>query len=83
MNRKKEADLRTKYSSVKCLLKTLERMVTWIENMARLGTVSTEENMEVSTEENMELREELVCSQEERPHNRVAPRKIAEQTAVS
>ena len=58
-------------------------MVIWIENMARLRTVSTDENMEVSTKENMELKEELVCSQEERPHNRLAPRKIAEQTAAS
>ena len=37
----------------------------------------------VSTEENMALIEELVCSQEERHHAHLAPRKITEQKGIS
>ena len=37
----------------------------------------------VSTEGNMDLIEELVCTQEERPHIHLAPRKTAEQTEIS
>ena len=36
-----------------------------------------------STEENMDLIEELVCSQKERPHTHLAPRKLAEQRRIS
>ena len=36
----------------------------------------------LSTEENMDLIEELVCSQEERPHMHLAPG-AAEQTGIS
>ena len=36
----------------------------------------------VSTEENMDLKEELVCSQEERSHMHLAPRKIAKQIGI-
>ena len=47
-------------------------------------TVSTEKNTTtVSTDENMDLLEELAYSQEERCQNRLAPRKIAEQTGIS
>ena len=37
----------------------------------------------VSPEENMDLIEQWVCSQEERPHTHLAPRRIAEQTRIS
>ena len=37
----------------------------------------------VSTEENIDLIEEWICSQEERPHTHLTPRKIAEQTGSS
>ena len=37
----------------------------------------------VSMEENKDLIEELACSQEERPHTHLVPRKIAEQTGTS
>ena len=37
----------------------------------------------VSVEEIMDLIEELICSQEERPHMGLATRKIAKQTGIS
>ena len=37
----------------------------------------------VITEKNTDLTEELICSQEEAPHTRLAPRKIAKQTGTS
>ena len=37
----------------------------------------------VITEENTDLIEELICPQEEAPHTRLGPRKIAEQTGIS
>ena len=47
-------------------------------------TISTVENTRTaSTEENMDLSEELAYSQEELCQNRLAPRKIAEQTRIS
>ena len=65
------------YTSVKRLLKRLKDS----------GTMNRKEGSgrpwSVATEENTDLIEELVCSQEEAPHTRLAPCKIAEQTAIS
>ena len=65
------------YSSVKCLLK----------KFGEAGSMDIRHGSwwprTVSTEGNMDLIEELVCTQEERPHIHLAPRKTAEQTGIS
>ena len=65
------------YSSVKRLIKKLKETGT-VKRKPGSGRPVT-----VCTKENMDMVEELVCSQEEKPHTHSAPRKIAEQTGLS
>ena len=62
---------------LKCLLKKF-RETGWLDRRHGSGQPRI-----VSMEENMDLIKDLVCSQEERPHTHLAPRKIAEQKGIS
>ena len=65
------------YTFVKRLLKSFKDSGT-MNRKEHSGRPRT-----VTTEENTDLMKELICSQEEAPHTRLAPRKIAEQTGIS